>query len=87
MACAQYALYALYMDRTDAGHHEPPEPEPAELIDLMRDYGELWQIERQASPAAWVAVRRFQPPVFEVYCAVTLGELREKLAHASGRPR
>lgn len=53
------------------------------MLALIHDYGEAWQIERQVSPTAWVAVRRVQPPLLEIHCAATLDELRKKLRKVS----
>jgi hypothetical protein len=55
------------------------------LATLVADYGQDWQIQRQISPTAWVAVRRCQPPVLEVHCALSIDELRAKLERADGR--
>ena len=49
---------------------------------LLHDFGEDWQIERQVSPAAWVAFRRCRPPVLEIHCALRIDELRAKLEQA-----
>jgi hypothetical protein len=54
------------------------------LAALFADYGKDWQIQRQISPTAWVAVRRCQPPVLEVHCALSINELRAKLERADG---
>lgn len=52
------------------------------LTTLFADYGQDWQIQRQISPTAWVAVRRCTPPVLEVHCALSIDDLRAKLDRA-----
>ena len=77
-------LYAQYVESVN----ERVLPfDSAEVAELLHDFGEIWQIERQTSPTAWVAVRRVQPPLLEIHCAVTIEELREKLVRASSRSR
>jgi hypothetical protein len=60
-----------------------PCDDTASVIGLLHDYGQDWQIQKQQSPAVWVAIRRMQPPVLEIHCATTAGELRDKLAKAT----
>jgi hypothetical protein len=55
----------------------------AQVVSLLHDYGQDWQIDRQVSPAAWVAVRRYRPPVLEIHCALSIDELRVKLERAT----
>jgi hypothetical protein len=62
-----------------------PDPDlVAALSGLLHNYGEQWQIQRQASPDVWVAVRRPEPGVMEIHCAHSVAELRAKLVAADG---
>jgi len=59
------------------------DPRPlSKLSALLADYGARWQIERQESPAGWVAIRRPTPTQVEVHCATELDDLRAKLEGA-----
>jgi hypothetical protein len=59
------------------------EPCPSsKLSALIADYGARWQIDRQESPAGWVAIRRPTPTQVEVHCATELDDLRAKLERA-----
>lgn len=46
---------------------------------LLRDYGEQWQITRDAGAGYWIAVERPPVPVQKVFIAETPEELREIL--------
>jgi len=64
------------------GNHGDLRAEPDstnKLAALLADYGQDWQIGHQISPSAWVAMRRCQPPVAEIHCAVSIDQLRAKL--------
>lgn len=53
-----------------------------ELADLLHDYRDDWQIERQEHPLAWVAIRHPTLTRIHVLVALDLKGLRAKLESA-----
>jgi hypothetical protein len=78
-----HAVMSPHTDREETADSSEGLDSTAKVVSLLADYGQHWQIDRQVSPTAWVAVRRCQPPVVEVHCALTIDELRAKLERAA----
>jgi len=54
-----------------------------ELAQLLHDYGQRWQIQREGP--IWAAIERPEPKVLILHCAYTIPELRKKLEKEENR--
>ncbi len=79
---SDYHVVMSHTDREETADSSEGLDSTAKVVSLLADYGHDWQIDRQVSPTAWVALRRCQPPAVEVHCALTIDELRAKLERA-----